>query len=69
MNETVKAIWNKAASSHEQADTSWETKQNFLNKFAELIVEECCDQLNDRGQFSDGNWAKYRIRKHFGLER
>ena len=69
MNETVKAIWNKAASSHVQAETSWQTKENFMSRFAELIVEECCSQLYDRGQYSDGDWAKYRIRKHFGLEK
>lgn len=61
MNETIKAIWNKAASSHEQADTSWQTQQNFLNRFAELIVKECASQC-----LSDDCM---RILNHFGLER
>lgn len=62
MNEIVKSIWNKAASSHEQADTSWQTQQNFLNRFAELIVKECaeiCLEANDHKN----------ILRHFGLER
>jgi hypothetical protein len=41
--------------------------QPECRKFAELIVEECCAQLLDRGPYSNGDWAKYRIRKHFGL--
>lgn len=60
MNEIVKAIWNKAASSHEQAATSWQTQQNFLNRFSELIVRECaeiCLEANDHKN----------ILRHFGL--
>lgn len=38
-----------------------------LNKFAELIVRECCDLIYDRGEHSDGSVTKYKILKHFGL--
>ena len=36
-------------------------------KFALLIVGECCDLIYDRGEHSDGSVTKYKIRKHFGL--
>lgn len=47
MNEKIKAIWNLAASNHTQEDTSWKTQQNFLNKFAELIIKECIDAVDN----------------------
>lgn len=59
MNEQIKAIWNTAASSHEQAETSWQTKTNFLNRFAALIVAECQTAAQDLRGYSgvgeDGN--------------
>lgn len=59
MNDQIKSIWNKASSSYEQADTSWQTKTNFLNRFAELIVAECQTAVDDlrgySGVGSDGN--------------
>jgi hypothetical protein len=39
----------------------------FTEKFAELIIEECCGQLYDPNKYSDGDFAKWRIRRHFGL--
>ena len=39
----------------------------FNLEFAKLIVEECCNQLYDPNKFSDGDFAKWRIRKHFGM--
>jgi hypothetical protein len=37
-------------------------------KFAQLIIEECCNQLHDPNRYSDGDFAKWRIHKHFGLD-
>ena len=67
MNDNIRAIWNQAASSHQQAETSRETQENFINRFAELIVEECCGLIYDRGEHSNGSVTKYKIRKHFGM--
>ena len=47
MNDNIRAIWNQAASSHQQAETSWETKENFLNRFAELIVRDWSSYRDD----------------------
>jgi hypothetical protein len=47
----------------------WDHQTNHLNaeKFALLIIEECCNQLHDPNRYSDGEFAKWRIHKHFGL--
>jgi hypothetical protein len=65
MHENLKAIWNQAASSHVQADTSWQTQQNFLNRFAELIVDECAKISNKAEPYK----AQDLIKKHFGFHK
>lgn len=37
-----------------------------LQKFAELIVKECADQLDDSDL--DGVWARGVLHKHFGIK-
>ena len=61
MNDNIRAIWNQAASSHQQAETSRETQENFINRFAELIVRECI------ANYDDLNSMKY-IADHFGIK-
>ena len=63
MNDNIKAIWNKASSSHQQADTSWETKTNFLNRFAELIVLECAKIAENAEPYQSSDLIKQK----FGL--
>lgn len=45
MNERIQDLWTKAAESTAAypsgQNNSWETQVNFIEKFAELIVEEC----------------------------
>jgi hypothetical protein len=71
MNERIKAIWNRAASSHVQADTSWQTQQNFLYRFAELIVDECAyiaEQKEQGNPSYDPNISSgWYIKKHMGI--
>lgn len=67
MNETIKALWNKAASSHVQAETSWQTQQNFLNRFAELIVSDCAKCVEHIDVQGGGNLGDV-IKNKFGLE-
>lgn len=64
MNTQVKAIWNRAASSHVQAETSFQTQQNFLARFAELIVRECANIAVQAEPYK----ANDLILKHFGIE-
>lgn len=63
MNDNIKAIWNKASSSHQQADTSYETKTNFLNRFAELIVLECAKIAENAEPYKSSDLIKQK----FGL--
>ena len=79
MNDNIRAIWNRAASSHQQADTSRETQENFINRFAELIVRECAE-ISEQSQWSEAKGEYYegfneamiyvsnKIKEHFGLE-
>lgn len=46
MNETIRSLWNQAAASHSQADSSWQTQQNFLARFAELIALDCVNRVH-----------------------
>ena len=77
MNAQVKAIWNRAASSHVQAETSFQTQQNFLARFAELIVKECIYRVRSRQQFAGEDQQNvtqafdllvYDLESHFGVE-
>lgn len=61
MNDNIRKIWNKASSSHVQASTSWETQQNFLTRFAELVAEECAKIAEKAEPYQ----ASDLIKKHF----
>jgi hypothetical protein len=63
MNEQIKTIWNQAAASYEKADTSWQTQQNFLNRFAELIIAECA------GIAAGSDMPSKDIKDHFGIKK
>jgi len=50
MNERIKQLWEEAAKKT-QGD-SWEEQTKFIEKFAELIVQECAQHALD---FNNGN--------------
>ena len=60
MNERFKAIAAEAGISVEYLTNT--DQISLIERFAELMIEECCSQIYDRGQYSNGDWAKYRIR-------
>jgi len=64
MHDKIRACWNLAASQHAQASTSRQTQENFLNKFAELIINECVDAIPD----PEGQRHRDLIRKKFGQD-
>ena len=74
MNERIKELWDKAAtaSAHYPSgqNNSWETQVNFMERFAELIVRECCGAADDWYQkHSELHWdPAQHIRNHFGVE-
>jgi predicted P-loop ATPase len=43
MNELIRECWLKAA--REDSGEKWDTQEEFIERFAELIVEECADVL------------------------
>ena len=66
MNERLKDAWEKAAQAH--SGDSWAEQTAFLEKFAELIVRECCIALNPmlRDMISRGQGVDM-IKLHFGM--
>ena len=65
MNERIKQLWSEAAESN--GGDSWEEQTAFMSKFAELIVNECMNQvreqylpvLEDEHMMKDTHWAHY----------
>ena len=69
MNERIRELWDNAAKSvaayPSNQSNSWETQVNFLDKFAELIVRECCQKLENDGMVE----VAMEMKQHFGVER
>ena len=65
MNERIKECWLKAA--REDSGEKWDTQEEFIERFAELIVKECCDvfvELRTR----PADLAVKDVKKHFGVK-
>jgi len=65
MNERIREVWIKAAREDSDPD-NWDTQEQFIERFAELIVKECAEFVeNDdyRGITLAG-----RLRLHLGVE-
>ena len=73
MNERIAELWDKAATASAAypsgQNNSWETQVNFMEKFAELIVRECSQMVEDKFDFcGDEIIIAEQILKHFGVE-
>jgi hypothetical protein len=81
MNQRIRQLWIKAAESTAAypsgQNNSWETQVNFLDKFAELIVQECVEISNQHpSKIFKKEWdadavawdITQRIKTHFGVE-
>ena len=44
MNERIREVWIKAAREDSDPD-NWDTQEQFIERFAELIVAECVEQV------------------------
>ena len=75
MNERIKELMGKTLD--DKFSHTWDTMTHegllmFSEKFAELIVRECLDQLHvsdwdedyDKGIY----WSREQIKNHFGVE-
>ena len=74
MNERIEKLWDEAADSiaaiPNGRNNFWETQENFMEKFAELIVRECA-QVAFEGDLKRaiGQWGSHSdILKHFEVE-
>jgi len=66
MNERIKELARSI-----QCERHW--TEEDIEKFAELIVEECCNRLSEETILHDGYGYNQhelynRLRKHFGVE-
>jgi len=64
MNEQIKECWLKAA--REDSSDRWDTQEEFIERFAKLIVRECVEVSinNGCGDFVD---IEQKLFKHFGV--
>ena len=68
MNERIRECWLKAA--REDSSETWDTQEQFIERFAELIVRECADVAKET------RWAvppsqeqiARGIQQHFGVD-
>jgi hypothetical protein len=69
MNKRIRELWIKAAREDSDPD-NWDTQEQFIERFAELIVRECCGAADDWYQkHSELHWdPAQHIRNHFGVE-
>jgi hypothetical protein len=80
MNEQIKQLWEQAANTTH--GDSWEEQTKFIERFAELIVQECIgivEPTSHHEAFAQGYmggvdgldllYGKVKqIKKHFGVE-
>ena len=67
MNERIREAWIKAAREDSDPD-NWDTQEQFIERFAEVIVRECADQF--KLMHTNEQYARRidkTILKHFGL--
>jgi len=43
MNERIRQLWDQAAKL--ESDPSWEGQTRFMERFAQLVVQECSDHV------------------------
>jgi hypothetical protein len=68
MNERYKTLWFEAAEL--ESDPSWEGQTKFMAKFAELIVRECLQVINQPNGVGDDDVIRISddVKQHFGVE-
>ena len=67
MNERIREVWLKAARADSDPD-NWDTQEQFIERFAELIVRECIDINKQELAFNAFERLFNRYQEHFGVE-
>jgi hypothetical protein len=66
MNERIRELWSECVKKHTKTPMNW---QNVADEFAELIVKECSQMVEDKFDFcGDEIIIAEQILKHFGVE-
>jgi hypothetical protein len=72
MNERIKELAADARGQMAVLTTvdeqAWKQHEEFVEKFAELIVAECADLCESFGESGDGYTCSAEILEHFGVE-
>ena len=63
MNEQIKQLWLKAA--REDSSETWDTQEQFIERFAEKIVQECMDVVAKK---CASPTAYQALAEHWGVE-
>jgi len=64
MNERIREVWIKAVKEDSDPD-NWDTQEQFIERFAELIVRECAKRV-DYWESRQGEHTEDLL-KHFGV--
>ena len=67
MNERIRLLAEQATKHYPATESSGEFSTFDKEKFAELIVRECVEQIIIRKR-RDGEWYQDDLFKHFGVE-
>jgi hypothetical protein len=73
MNERIRECWIKAAREDSDPD-NWDTQEQFIERFAGLIVAECMDVFGQNlPEPGDGRMTEVvdricRVAEHFAVE-
>ena len=65
MNERIKECWLKAA--REDSDDKWDTQEEFIERFARLIVREVFSVIEDE-RYEIYDPVVHKVKQHFGIE-
>ena len=65
MNKRIKECWLKAA--REDSDDKWDTQEEFIERFARLIVMEIFSVIEDE-RYEIYDPVVQKVKQHFGIE-
>ena len=73
MNEQIRECWIKAA--REDAGETWDSQEQFIERFAELMIKECVGVIEGGRFLHDqaptaifARECSSAIKRHFGVE-
>lgn len=65
MNERIREVWIKAAREDSDPD-NWDTQEQFIERFAQLIVQDCLSIMKNCD--GDLDFAIWKTKQDFGVK-